>query len=48
MEAYSNEENLVLCGNGNFFIFGFVWKFFLEHSEPKPRYSNGGNFFRQQ
>jgi len=44
-----DEESLVLCGNGNFFIFDFVRKFFLEHSEPKPRQpSAGGNIFQRE
>ena len=47
MEAYFDEESLVLCGNGNFFIFDFVRQFFLEHSEPKSRYPNAGGIFRQ-
>jgi hypothetical protein len=44
-----DEESLVLCCYGNFFIFDFVRKFFLEHSEPKPRQpSAGGNIFQRE
>jgi hypothetical protein len=44
-----DEESLVLCDSRNYFIFGFMWKFFLEHSGPKSRQPNAcGSIFRRE